>query len=442
MLAFNNSYRNATGAFAAHMARGATRAEATVRLVDARYHYPTDGSGQVVDSNAVRDEGRTIVGASVTRDLGSRVVARLALASSDFDGRSTDDPDSPLDTTGFSHDHARVARRGGDARVSVRLAPAALLTTGVAFEDQRVTDRGESQYMRFPASTTRFREHRTDRAAYAELLGDGASRMSYALGARLDDNSTYGAFGTARLATAVRIGASTRLHAAFGTAFREPAFDEAFSTSYTIGNRALEPERTRSWEAGIDQRVLSDRIELGARWFDPRFRDLIQSVSGGAVVNYLATYGNLAAANASGIELEARLPRYGWLDARTSLTLLRTRVSEAGTGAFGAFEAGERHLRRPARQGALEIGIHAPAGIVARASLQLTGERDDYDFTNGRRVTLDAYERLDLGGEYRLARMPLALTVRVDNVTGARYQPVLNFPAPGRVALFGLRVGR
>jgi vitamin B12 transporter len=413
-----------------------------VRTIDARFHYPTDGAGQVVDSNAVRDETRTILGATLEHRFATRAAARLELTSSDVSARSTDDPDSPADTTGFSRDRSHIARRGADARLSLDVARDARLTVGAAVEGQRVADRGESQYMRFEPSSSSFRERRTTRAAYAELLGSGERRFTYALGARLDENSTYGSFGTGRLAAGVRLRPTTRLRVAFGTAFREPAFDEAFSTAYTIGNRSLVPERTRSWEAGIDQSAFDDRLQLGARWFDQRFRDLIQYVSGTAETEFLGTYGNLAAANASGLELEAHAPRLGRFDGAASVTLLRTRVVDAGNGAFGVFEGGERLLRRPSRQASLELGARATRDLAVRGTLQLVGARDDYDFALGRRVELPAYARLDLAGEYRVAGSDVAVTARVENALDARYEPVLHFRAPGRALLLGLRVGR
>jgi outer membrane cobalamin receptor len=57
-------------------------------------------------------------------------------------------------------------------------------------------------------------------------------------------------------------------------------------------------------------------------------------------------------------------------------------------------------------------------------------------------VSLPAYTKVDVAGEYPLARLRLEnfqLNARVENAFNKRYQEVLNFPAPGRVVLVGVK---
>jgi len=52
---------------------------------------------------------------------------------------------------------------------------------------------------------------------------------------------------------------------------RPPA---GFDLAYT-DNPALKPERTRSFDAGVEQRLFHDRLSLDATYFYNRFYDLM-----------------------------------------------------------------------------------------------------------------------------------------------------------------------
>ena len=68
----------------------------------------------------------------------------------------------------------------------------------------------------------------------------------------------------------------TRLHASAGTGIRPPAgFDIAFTN-----NPRLKPERTTSFDAGIEQRLFRNRVSLDATYFYNRYYDLIVVLGG------------------------------------------------------------------------------------------------------------------------------------------------------------------
>src|SRR5690606_389929 len=130
----------------------------------------------------------------------------------------------------------------------------------------------------------------------------------------------------------------------------EPTFFENFATGFTRGNPDLEPERARSWEAGIEV-AASGSVTFGATWFDQRFRNLIQ---------YTPTtpdpddpnFFNVGAARARGAELTASADR-SRVTATAAYTYVHTRVSDGGFGEDPAFEHGGPLLRRPRHQASL-----------------------------------------------------------------------------------------
>jgi vitamin B12 transporter len=441
---FNNNFRNRVASGRLTFTPGATTVDLTGRRSDATYHFPTDGAGAVVDSNSVRHDRRTVLGLEASHRLTSRVDLRLLGAASRLDGASSNAPDSPGDTTGFyGNDDSRIDRRSADLRADIHTGDRATLSLGANVEREEVDSRSESQFGTSPATTATFAEHRTNTAAYAQVIGT-ASHLTYTASARVDETSSFGAFTTGRASLAWQFGGSTSVRAAVGNAFKAPAFEETFSSSFTIGNPDLEPERTLSWELSAEHRI-GGRAVVSATYFDQRFRDLIQYVLGDESTGFRGTNQNLGAATARGLELEARAHGLGRFDLGMNVTLLETRVTDAGNGAFGTFVDGERLLRRPAYSGAINADYHAGRGSRVGAAVRFVGERDDRDFTNDVRVELPACALLDLSGEWRLSSLspslsPMTLTARIENALDREYQPAFGFTAPGRTVLVGAKV--
>lgn len=445
VLAFNNAYRNDVASVRGDAVLGTVRSVITARHSDNAFEYPTDGAGQVVDRNARRGERRFSASAEFSRAIGRHVEGIVSLSALELHGRTSDPSDGMADTIGFFSYRSigTVRRRGADARIVVRPAASHAISLGAEYGSERQRSTDSSNY---DVSPNRFAASRLTRAVYAQWIGD-VGRASIALGGRYDDNDTYGVFRTARAGVAVRLWNGARARGAIGTSFKAPTFLETFSTAFSVGNAALTPERSRSWEAGVEQSLAGHRVQLSATVFDQRFRDLVQYTYRSPTA---PNYFNVAAASARGVELEARGDVARGVALWGNATALRTRVDDAGfqSGAGATFVRGGRLLRRPP----LTVSAGAQVRRFSRARLDLAvmrvGVRDDRDFSAypARALELDPYTRVDLGGEYDVGRgdgfwRSSALTLRLENALGARYQEVASFAAPGRVVLAGLRVG-
>jgi vitamin B12 transporter len=189
---------------------------------------------------------------------------------------------------------------------------------------------------------------------------------------------------------------------------------------------------------------------LGAVYFDQRFRDMIQYTfvtENPGDPNYM----NVAAADASGIELSLRATVAAGLTLGGDYTYLNTAVTDAGFDGEpdDSFVVGERLLRRPTNH-VSAFGQYRLLQCRALVGLRIdhVGDRDDRDFSRfpTSRVTLQSYTRVDASAEFKLvsrhgAPLDLTLTGRVENVFDERYQEVVGFPARGRVVVVGGRVG-
>ena len=445
ILAFNNEHRNTSfsGNVGLH-ADSSTAGRLSIRAGQREYHFPTDGAGDVVDENALTFEDEVSVALDVSRVVSDRLELRGLLTSYQVDSGSDDLPDGPADTTGFYGFNSlnAVSRTAADVRANLSVASATVATLGFELEDQSQRSFSESS-SQFGPSTGRSDDERWNRGVYGHVV-TSAGPLSANGGLRLEDNERFGGFVTWQIGAAYAFSETGRLRGAAGRAIKEPTFFENFATGFTRGNPELEPERSTSWEVGIEQELASGALRFQATYFDQSFRDLIQytfSTAGPTDPNYY----NAAAATARGIEIGATAS-VGAFRASAELTWLATETSDSGfdEGDGAMFVKGAALLRRPETQVHASVAWAVAAGTHVSVTARRVGSRGDRDFSAfpAMPVTLQAYTVVDVGAEVSLiepagGRPGLTLTARGENLFDQAYQEVYGFAAPGR----GLYVG-
>lgn len=421
--AFNSRFANGSASGLLRAARGPADAALSIRYNDIALHFPTDGSGQVVDSNAVHREDRLALGLDTGLRLSSLVTMRATLASNDVHGVTDDQPDSPGDSLGYYYDTGdRTRRRSGDLRFSLALPYASQLTFGGQVEREWEASATSSNF-----GHNGFTASRRTSGAYAQLLLEPTDRYAATVGGRYEHNERFGDFLAWRGGASVRVASRTRIRASAGTAFREPTFLENYGSDFVIGNPSLQPEHSFSVDAGVEQ-TLGDAVTLGATWFANSFRDLIDYVYSATEPNYV----NLARTRSSGVELEGRAELPAGLHADAAMTYLDARVVNPGasTASASVFAPDARLLRRPMHTLDAGVGVRTSRGALD-VRVRRVGPRDDVfyapDFSSSR-VVLPAYARVDLSADLpvtpRGSRGTAALTLRVENLFDAHYTEV------------------
>ncbi|MEJ2216022.1 MAG: TonB-dependent receptor [Gemmatimonadota bacterium] len=447
LLPLNNGYRNRALSGRLSLAGRGSDIAANLRYHDAEYHYPTDGAGNVVDTNAVQD-GRTLtLSVDAGHDFGGRVQARLLATDNETRRTFRDRQDGPADTLGTyaGNGRQRQSRRSLDGRLNLFLSAADVLTVGAMLERGAVD--GGSQYAsQYGPIGGAIHEQRTTRALYAQLVTTPLPHLHAQLGVRREHNDAFGVFGTYRLGASYGLTPTTRLRAAFGTAFREPSFAESYGSGYgDVGNPDLGPERTRTWEAGIRQTALAGHVDLSATYFDQRFTDLIQYTFTTPMPG-APNYYNVGGATARGIELDADWALTRAVGLEGQVTLLRTRVTDQGLASDSTFVQGMRLLRRTPVTAGARVRWTVAHGVTARLGLRHTGPRDDVDFGASTypspRITLPPVTTVQLSGDYTFDALGQHTTavLRIHNLLDAHYQEIAGFPARGRTVALGLRV--
>ena len=448
ILEYNNEHRGTT--FTGRVqGRLGPRADATlsVRYDEHRFHFPTDGSGALVDRNAYTYGDALTLHLDVGRRWSSAFETQFTFDVNQTDRGSDDAPDGPADTLGFfGYSNLNdIGRTGGGVRAIWRPGDATVLAAGYELEQQsiRAFSRSFSQYG--PTSSNSENERR-NHATYTQLSWQRGG-LALSSGMRAESNERFGTAATWKAGAAWQSPSRrTRLRTAAGSGIKEPTFFETYASGFTQGNPDLKPERSTSFEAGLEQ-DLGGGARLSLTGFSQTYRDLIQYTFSPPTQGD-PNYYNVAQARSRGLEAEGLIhagpiritATYAWLD---------TEVQDAGfhEGPGATFVEGEPLLRRPKHTAGASASIQAARMLRFEVGLRHTGERADRDFSTypATPVALLGYTVADLTAEFevvraRVGRPGFQLTVRTENVTGAEYQEVWGFAAPGRGVYIGGRL--
>lgn len=233
---------------------------------------------------------------------------------------------------------------------------------------------------------------------------------------------------------------TTRVRASAGTGIRPP---DVFEIAFT-DNADLRPERSRSVELGVEQRLGGGTWIVDAAVFANRYDDLIVAV--GRALGMASRYrtDNISNARARGMEvsMQARLPwalRLG--AAYTRLTTELLAVDGGGVGAPAPFNVGDPLIRRPRHQGTLDLryGAQRASAFVSLTARSSTLDLEPNFGSFGGLFRTRGYAVLDAGASFPV-RAGLELFGRVGNLTNQRYEETLGFPALGRTGVVGVRV--
>jgi len=247
-------------------------------------------------------------------------------------------------------------------------------------------------------------------------------------GFRVEDNSVFGTNTTGRGSVAFLIKETgTRLHGSAGMGFRAPTFNDLFFPDF--GNPALQPEKSLSYDFGVDQKLWKDRIRLGLTYFQNDFRNLITC----CVALPTALFGgpvNVGRARSAGIEFVSEVDLRPNLVANLNYTY--TDSENLAT---------DRPLPREPRH-RWNIGVTWEP--IARLSLFTQVYVQSEQFETFGEVYNSGYTRVDIGGTWRMLERlgwlkKLEMTARISNLLNEGYSEVRGFPALGINALVGLR---
>lgn len=384
----------------------------------------------------------------------------------DREFRDGPDAQSAFDAPPGSHTESLETRTIFDYHTNLkfpRRGPVrSVLTLGYQF-DRETLDLDAISTFRFGpppfgifTSTESQEVSRTNHAYYMQEQLTILDRLHLTGGFRVEDNSNFGTDVNPRGSMAYELKETgTKLRAAVGTGIKEPTFLENFGGWGTVGNPALKPERSFSWEVGVDQCFWNRRLEAGVTYFRSRLKDLIAFVPTPWPPPPVLppNYFNIQEAETWGVELSAKVRVMPGLTLGGTYTFLDTEVLDDGGLGNLFFAKGRELLRRPNHAGSLFVNwLWRGLNVNLRGSY--VGPRDDtffrvspgpfgfYNFVN-QRVTNQQYFVLDMALSYTfdLRQGPIRsirLFAKGKNILNEDYEEVYGYSAPRASAIGGV----
>jgi vitamin B12 transporter len=271
------------------------------------------------------------------------------------------------------------------------------------------------------------------------------SRVFVTGGVRFEHNASFGDATTPRVAatwyahTGDGAFGVTRVHGTAGTGIKEPTILQSFSPNpYFLGNPALQPERSRTVDVGVEQRLAGDRARVDLTWFDNRYRDIV-ALGEPDPATFYSQYFNIGLTRARGAELSGDVALVHGLRGSAGYTFTDSEIVDS-TSSNPVFATGQPAFRRPRHSGYAEVAWN---GARASASLHgvFVGERSDSDLSllEPPLTVNDAYAMWDVRATFSLTRA-LSLTGAIDNLTNSGHMEPLGYPVLSRAVRAGVRV--
>lgn len=453
ILPINNSYGNTTLASRFDLTPlPQLTVTTTVRYSDGRFRFPTGSAGDRFDPrdpHQFQDRRRLIVGPRLvyTPVPWWEQTLQLGLYREERTFRDRFDPG--IDFGGFLS-QSKERRLSADYTSNFFLPPVLnlvpTLTLGGYFEDEHLDQASRFQPGGTPTLPTRIIPSRNMQAFYTQGLVQWNEQLFLVSGFRLDNSSTFGTDLNPRFSAAYILPwTKTKIRGGYATGIKAPSFIENFGTGNpsVIGNRKLQPEKSESWEVGLDQPVAIATREmlLSLTYFSADYNNLIAFVFG-ATPSFL----NIQRVRSRGLEMGLRADLGAGFSFLGSYTHLDTTVLDPGPTGGTLFVKGKSLLRRPDHSGAFTFN-YARQRLNANFNVTIKGDSIDRDFhasPSGKRVTLGGYTKADLALSYRLWENrwgfhSFEIMGRAQNLFDENYEEVFGFSTAGANFLLGFR---
>jgi vitamin B12 transporter len=289
---------------------------------------------------------------------------------------------------------------------------------------------------------------RNNQAGFLDFRYRPHPRASLNFGGRAEANANFGTRVVPRAGASLvllygkGVRGDTIFRIFYGQGIKEPRFDQIYGDNFgDFGNPSLKPEASKTWTAGVEQRLLDDHVRLTAEYFSSRFYDIITfafcsstnnfcNLTSPVVPSGFGYFFNTDIARARGLNLTGQTRFTRWLNLAGNYTYDDSLVIKASNPFDPTELPGNRLLRRPPNSGSLTLNA-AFRRLNVTLGGYFTGVRTDSDFLGLGLKSNPGYARFDLSGSYRVSH-GVTFYARATNLFDKQYQDALGYPALGR----------
>lgn len=259
---------------------------------------------------------------------------------------------------------------------------------------------------------------------YGEVILSPIDRLTITGGLRYDDDSAFGGHTTWGANAAYTLPTETTIRASYAEGFKAPTLYQLYGP-FGLGNSGLRPETARSYDIGIEQKLIGNTVSASATWFHRDTTNQIDYDPG------TFSYGNIDRARAEGVEVALNLRPSSTLTLSAAYSFI-----DAKNRARTDVNIGNDLARRPHQSVSASIDWKTPIGLGVGATVLTVGDSFD-DAANLNR--LDGYTVVGLRADFPIGDK-FSIYGRVDNLFDEKFTVVRGYNTPGRAAYGGIRL--
>ena len=280
------------------------------------------------------------------------------------------------------------------------------------------------------------------RSAFIQDSFSPIPNLYLSAGGRIDDHDLFGSQTTYRATIKLNLESiQSSIRGSYGTGFKAPSlyqlylptttyppFGGDYPTYIVSGNSKLEPEKSATWDIGIEKEFPTQSAKISMTYFHNSYKDLINFDE-----TYLAqqntilgTYLNIKHAKAQGLESSLK----NKLTESSSVSITHTyTMTDDGQG--------NELLRRPKHQFNISLDNRISHKLSIGAELSYVGTR--YDIAPGSStVKAGSYYIVNVASSYDISKS-IKIYARLNNLLDRTYQNTYTYNNPGIAAYVGLK---
>jgi vitamin B12 transporter len=320
-----------------------------------------------------------------------------------------------------------VLNRRVEWQHNFRVIEPLLLTAGYQFREEQgdaSTSFGGQQPNRLISS----------HAGFAQAQLNLLDRIFFTAGLRQDSYNVFGDATTYRLTGGYLVKETgTKLRGSYATGFRAPTLNDLFFVG--ANNPDLKPEKSKSFDVGVDQTLLDGRLQLSVSYFWNRFSNLIQFTDAFACPFPPIVPGfpnscpqNIASAKTQGWEagFNYRILKNVWARGQYTYTLTRD------------LSTTRRLQRWPVDQAGLGITYRPIPVAMLNVDYRFVGARNN-DVPNSQNQRMGSFGVVNVSASYDVTGH-LQVYGRIDNLFNQEYEEILFFGTPIRSVYGGVKI--
>jgi vitamin B12 transporter len=283
------------------------------------------------------------------------------------------------------------------------------LVAGIEHEDSRMFDGADH----FSTGVT---------SEYGEAIVNPVRQLTLSAGVRNDDHDVYGSHVSFGANAALRLDTGTTVRGSYAEGFKAPTLYQLYAPYY--GNADLEPETAKSYDIGVEQRLIGDQLVASATWFHRNTSNLIV----GDPLTY--RYFNYDRARAKGVELALTMRPTDAFIVTGSYSIIDTENLSPGA------DFGNDLARRPRHSASLSADYRFAFGLSVGGAVTMVGDSFDNPANT---VRLDGYALAGIRAELPVTHT-ISIYGRIDNLFDEKYETVATYGSYGRAAYGGIRL--